>query len=218
MYSLYSRLPQQSAAVKVVGVCLSIMFAIKFLFPTFVSWLGSEWQALVQGHSHNQLVFFGFLVFASTYWGVGLLFLVGPDLNHVPAFLWRAKYQPKREFNVNGGPFNPSLKQTLLNAISNQVFVFLPGFYLLHYTSQRLGFGLQFSPELPSMQEISTSGLLQKIKKSKKTEIYNFSTPLDCHRRSWFLLFASSLALSVSLWIPQGGYKHELFVFLMKKK
>jgi hypothetical protein len=84
-------LPQQSAAVKVVGASLGVMLSLKLLFPSLVVHLQSFWKSLVLSHSQNTLILIGFLVFALTYWCIGLLFLLGPDLNHVPAVVWDKK-------------------------------------------------------------------------------------------------------------------------------
>lgn len=157
---------ETSTAVKVVGGVLLSMSAIRFFLPSSVPWLQSKWYDYLQWTAGNQplMVFMGWLVFALTYWAVGLAFLF-VDVFHQPQWIWRRKFQPKREFVVSGGPYNPSLKDTMLNALANQLFVFLPGecffpfffffvslltlllllgIFCLHYASTALGTGIDF--------------------------------------------------------------------------
>ncbi len=138
-----------------------VMAVIKFAFPSFVTDLEIFWRSFVINAQGREwlLILYGFLIFAGTYWTVGLLFLLGPDLNHVPARVWKAKFQKKRNFAINGSPFNPGLGVTVRNALFNQLFVFLPGFFALHYGSRALGFGLSFSPELPSLWEVARTAV-----------------------------------------------------------
>ena len=108
--------------------------------------------------SPNTLIFISWLVFFLTYWIIGLSFLV-VDIFHVPNFIWSLKFQKKRWFKVEGSPFNPSLAKTVANALMNQILVFLPGFFLLHFVSQALGFGLKMERELPPLSEVAYSAV-----------------------------------------------------------
>jgi sterol desaturase/sphingolipid hydroxylase (fatty acid hydroxylase superfamily) len=96
---------------------------------------------------------FGWILFFVVYWTIGLLFLI-VDIEHVPGFVWRRKFQKKRPYQIGGSPFQPSLARTVFNALANQIFVFLPGMLLLHKVSLATGFGIRVDPVLPSLKEI----------------------------------------------------------------
>jgi fatty acid hydroxylase domain-containing protein 2 len=154
----YSSMAKGSTALKVVSALLFVMLAVKLLAPWLVEWLSQAWVEFCHGKSEETMILIGFGIFFASYWITGLLYLY-TDLNHRPEAIWKAKLQPKREFLIHGGPFNPSLKATIVNALSNQVFVFLPGMFLLHFGSKQLGLGLVFSPQLPSFQTVAVTAI-----------------------------------------------------------
>lgn len=148
------------AAVVVVGGALLLVGAGS-LSPALTSSLASAWRSYIERFGSSPAVvgpLAMFVIFFLSYWSIGLAFLQ-VDLRHWPDFFYDRKFQATRPFLVEGGPFNPSLRATVRNALINQFFVFLPGFFFLDFVSRVAGLGLRVDAELPSLRETALTAV-----------------------------------------------------------
>jgi len=94
------------------------------------------------------------------YWSYGGLLLFC-DVYKWPRWLYRQKIQPKTSFEIRGAKSNPPLWKLFAVVLFNQVFVLLPGMYLLDYVT-RSGWipfcsGIRVTEKLPSVFEMIRS-------------------------------------------------------------
>lgn len=97
----------------------------------------------------------GWLVMFLTYWLFGFAMLA-VDITHKPAWLWNRKYQKSKMYSYAGSDYNPPLKKTVALVLFNQLFVFLPGLWLMQrfFTNTALlpwSTGIRVDRELPTL-------------------------------------------------------------------
>eukprot|EP00808_Paulinella_micropora_P028180 g37251.t1 len=121
--------------------------------------LQAGWSVLfdcLQGGQFNVTVWGGWLCLMLTYWLYGGLLLC-VDVWHRPQLVQRLRFQPQRPFALNATPYNPSLAALLRNVLFNQVFVILPGIFLLDCLTPLLPLpwrtGVLVTRELPALTD-----------------------------------------------------------------
>jgi sterol desaturase/sphingolipid hydroxylase (fatty acid hydroxylase superfamily) len=103
------------------------------------------------------------ILITCVFWSFGSVFMI-VDAFHWPHFLHRRKIQTQVDFAFEGSKMMPSLRRCLVNVIVNQVFVILPGIFVLDFLSQVGVFkGVRIERELPTVQEIVVDLLMSGI-------------------------------------------------------
>lgn len=143
-----------------LGAAYTVAYATRYPFGLLVEdRLDRLWARFLDrfddGEQFLLPVVGGWLVMFITYWAFGLAMLL-VDITRRPAWLWQRKYQKTRQYAYAGSEYNPPLVRTVALVLFNQLFVFLPGLWLMQrfFTHTALlpwRTGIRVERELPTL-------------------------------------------------------------------